>query len=749
MANIPMGVTLKKKGKSVEDMLTILLGVLDDSEKTSLESQKEQLKASRALSYRLEKDISSREAEANSFGLSSEVINKATKDYTKAIEASSAVYAETSVKVAEDLEDLSNSTSVQRKLSDENKKDLKEIVKQTKEDRRNVLDSSPKKRDSNLSKQVKSSADSLTTSLINSSLGMFGAITQPLESLLGFKVSDMIKGGFSKIFSKKDDKEDAGEYIKKRIRPDKSALKQAGVIGASAVFLGDILGRLLGKKGVSAEGSSLVSGLSGGAASAGVSAIAKLGGVAAIAGGILWGVVDSISAVMKSEEWGVSKVSAAIAGFFSGPGEGGLKDAFKGMGKWALIGAGVGMFAGPVGALVGGLIGGALGGILGFIGGEKTAIAFDAIGAWFSKSWVVVKDFFMAIPEKLTEFWDAVKVKVPELWTSFKAGIATMWEGIKGFFMNIHSFFTVTLPAWASEKYNELKISLSNFFTPAFEAVSGFFTSVKTFFTVDLPSWAVESYTKLVNGVKGIFNFAKDGVLGFFTSIKTFFTKDLPLWASEKVSEVKTAISNFFEIPKNIVIGMFDQIGVDLTSPTLVSDVISSVKTSFLSVFDSIKESILGVLSKLNPKNWFKDSDEVIVSKDSNSSPSIESMDEKKWYQFWKSKENVDDALIYKDGKMYKPSSDDHIIATKTAPMLFNKEGQTVNTGFSSTKESSKETTKEVQTIQSSSPTTSVISFDSMVSLLSSILNVLENKDMSPSYTEVSSPRSLNFDILR
>lgn len=154
-----------------------------------------------------------------------------------------------------------------------------------------------------------------------------------------------------------------------------SLLKYGGVMGAAAVYLGEMLGETskVGKE----EGGGLFSNMMGAMGMSSIAnklfpALAKVLPFAAIAGGIIWGVIDATIAVGKADEWGVSGVEAAIGGFIGGTGEG-IANAFKNAGKWALIGAGAGAFSGPVGAIAGGLVGAAIGGIYGFIGGEKIA----------------------------------------------------------------------------------------------------------------------------------------------------------------------------------------------------------------------------------------------------------------------------------------------------------------------------------------------------------------------------------------
>ena len=861
MAKIPAGLT--RNDTPLEEILSTLVDTLGDSEKSEILKYQEELKAARAQVTKLEKDKKARKSAAESLGLSS-ALEPMLKEYEKAIEASSENFRKVSENISKNLGSVLESDTAVEKLSDEQIENLKALVEVSRNaEELKKITSTPKKRDSDLARTVRSSADRLTTALLDSSLGMFSVVTRPIEDLLGFRVTDMIKGGFSKIFKKKEDKEDTGEFLQRRVRPDANSLRRQGIIGAAALFIGNSISGLLGK-GKGKDSSNLLDNLGGSASAGGVtkgvtSALAKAGGIAALAGGIIWGVVDSISAVTKSEEWGTSKVSAGIAGFLAGPGSGGLVDAFKGMGKWALIGAGVGTLVAPVvGTIVGGLIGAAIGGILGWIGGEKVAKAFDAIGDYFKKAWNSIKNFFVEtipnfilsigswlkekylalkdfffvkVPEVAKKIWQAVKevfsniwgffvdtfvsikntvseflfVTIPDkvntAWTAIKTGLLNVfsflingvmfigqeikefftetipalvlsaWEGIKtgvnyivdkvvafgvsikdafvevytsvsnavvGFYQDVINFFTVTLPIWAKEKYNIIVTELKEFFTPAYNAITGFFGNVKEFFVVTLPTWATEKYNEVVTFATGIFDFAKEGVLGFFVSTKNFFMVDIPTFASNAFIKVKEAVSGFFDIPRKAIIGFFDDIGVDITNPTLIKDAITSISESFKMVFDKIKNTITDFLSKINPINWI--SEKIDQIKDPN---------EKSWWQFWKP-DPVNDALIFKDGKMYKPAPDDNIIATKIAPMLLNQNGQVVNTGFNSDSEYVRNSSREIQSVQS--PIRQEFNskaFDSMVSLLSSILDVLKDKEMAPSYTDISVPRSLDFEMLR
>ena len=299
MAKIPAGLT--KRETPLEEILSTLVDKLGDSEKSEVLKYQEELKVARAQVTRLQKEKDAKETAAESFGISSTVLEPMLKEYEKAIEASSENFRKVSENISKNLGSVLGSETAKEKLSDEQIENLKALVEVSRNaDELKKISSTPKKRDSDLARTVKSSADKLTTALLNSSLGMFSVVTRPIEDLLGFRVTDMIKGGFSKIFKKKEDKEDTGEFLQRRVRPDVNSLRRYGIIGAAALFIGNSVTSLLGKnKGK--DSSDLLDNL-GGFASAGgatkgvTSALAKAGGIASIAAGVIWGVVDSISA---------------------------------------------------------------------------------------------------------------------------------------------------------------------------------------------------------------------------------------------------------------------------------------------------------------------------------------------------------------------------------------------------------------------------------------------------------------------
>lgn len=215
--------------------------------------------------------------------------------------------------------------------------------------------------------------------LVDSFAGNLKLLTEPIEALTGFnplkKLSDSLSLKEKQNPTKKDlAKTQAGQAILWQ-ENQKTKGKEKGKEGG---FLGSLLGGLgLGGAGMLAK------------------TLPLAGAIGAIAIGLIWAAVDAIRGVFSAKKWGTSKVSAGIGGALGGLSSG-IEGAFKNMGKWALIGAGIGTLALPgIGTLAGGLIGAAIGGILGFIGGKNLAKAFDFIGNFFNETFInPIKNFF-------------------------------------------------------------------------------------------------------------------------------------------------------------------------------------------------------------------------------------------------------------------------------------------------------------------------------------------------------------------
>jgi hypothetical protein len=175
----------------------------------------------------------------------------------------------------------------------------------------------------------------------------------------------------------------------------------AAILALTAYFTGGTLLKAIATKlggaiaaGFAAMGGkdALMSVLKGsqGAASTGMG---KAVGGAALLAGVALAIKDGMEGAKLSSAWGVSK-SSGVAGAVLGGTSSGMEGAMANMGKWALIGAGIGSVVPGIGTLIGGLIGGAVGAILGWIGGERISKFFDMIGQVFSDAWKGVVQFF-------------------------------------------------------------------------------------------------------------------------------------------------------------------------------------------------------------------------------------------------------------------------------------------------------------------------------------------------------------------
>lgn len=311
-----------------------------------------------------------------------------------------------------------------------------------------------------MAKPVENISDQAIANLI----GPLQLVTQPLEDFFNINLVDSIKEnmktGFSKVssflFKKKDDEspisikdkeeEDrTASFLEQRIQPSKRDLLNAGVLGASAVYLADTFKDALmpGDKSESllGEGANPLDGMSSmvpEAVTKAVPGLLKGIGTASLVGGILWGVFDGILAAGKAEEWGVSKITASVAGFFGGTGEGGdIKKAFANAGKFALTGVGIGTPFGPLGMLAGGLGGAVLGGILGWIGGENIAEFFQGVGEWFKGIFVNVKDWIGENKEDIKAVKESVVGIITPLFGQIIDGVKAVFSGITTRFTNI------------------------------------------------------------------------------------------------------------------------------------------------------------------------------------------------------------------------------------------------------------------------------------------------------------------------
>jgi len=220
--------------------------------------------------------------------------------------------------------------------------------------------------------------------------------------------------------------------------------------------------------------------------------LARLGGAALIAGAIIWMIRDFVKGFRGGG------ITRGLATAFAGKAEGGLMNAVTQMGKWAMLGAGIGLVGGPIGVLGGALIGAAIGGVLGFLGADRVQRGIEAI-----------KDVGVKI-------WNSIFKPIVDLITGLFRGDVGIGEFLVRFAVAIHpinwigKLVGLFIPEWGRIWDN---------------AVQGF-----TNFLVQLPG-------KIISGIQ---NFGST-VLGFGTMII-----GLGISVRDHIAEKVSGVKDFF-----------------------------------------------------------------------------------------------------------------------------------------------------------------------------------------------------------
>ena len=502
-----------------------------------------------------------------------------------------------------------------------------------------------------------------------------------------------------------------------------------GKEGTGFLFLGNLLGR---KKKKEEDDGGLMSTLGGalGLLTGGTLLkpfISKIGGtllkaapIGAIAGGLIWAAIDGIKGFMKSEEWGVSKISGTLGGILGGTGEG-FKNAFANMGKWALIGVGIGSLAGPPGMIAGGLIGAAVGGILGLIGGQKIASGLDRIGNWFKemgpKIGNALWNFFLNIPivKTIIEFTDNIKSIVGDQETTIGEKIGKVVGEMLLFFPRlftntvewITNFLTVTFLGKKGKEGQIVEKSLIAKFSD---------------FVGNIGSMAMKFiFDKVKQGVAFLKSdqfktFISDLWGGLSSSIKNFLENN------EVVQAVKTTIDPILQPLLKVVQPVIDLVVWYFTSMSdLVNDLfnnpedlISNLWNNFKKLFGIIGNVIVdlklwaakfvadilpGGVSGQEVEDWTTKlqekgltNKEILTAIEGQKGMGLGQQME----SFFKNPQvvqdriisdimmkrqptEVNDAIITKTGEVIHTSPDDNIIATKNSPQMTSTNSEVMN----------------------------------------------------------------------
>lgn len=462
-------------------------------------------------------------------------------------------------------------------------------------------------------------------------LGPLNLFIAPLKDFFGGfgAVFKFVGGGVKKLF---------GKFTKKN--PTASDVLKSGAFGVGALYIGSKLEQMFGKtngedkEGIFGKLKNNLLGKLGLGENAGWGGILKGGaskfltmGHGAVAGGlgILGGgtlmAKDAMKGVQMAGqgEWSESKVASSMGGLLGGF-DSGFKGAFKNMGKWALMGFGIGNIICPiVGGIIGGLIGGAIGGILGWIGGEKISKALESVGTFF-------KGVFTKTMEGLKKAWGKTKefAKLAKDKTIMKS------KQVKE---AIGTFISSSTKA-IGEKVGKMKDFASNVWGGLKNLGSEAWSSFKdgTLFTNFIPDLLNKIKDKLFEG----WNMLKESPLGQF-------------------------VQKLFE---NIQSGMEKFFNENPIGKWLDSHIIAPIKNAFGQMgawFSYIgdafsKDGITGALSAMTVG---------MIKKDKSTGLT----DFEAYKQNLLNPTNVDDAIIRTDGSIIKTNPKDTLVALKDVPL--------------------------------------------------------------------------------
>lgn len=498
-------------------------------------------------------------------------------DELKAIVESNKSLQKTFKEVNDTNEDLIKTLDLNSKTIKKDKDYRDKNNKDEKKDRMSFLEDTKKSIQTNL--------ENVQSQLSMAIQTPFSLVTEPLQKLTGLDLG----GIFTSIKS-----DLVGKFKKGKKKPSENDVAETGEQGTGFLYLGEILKKIVGDKesDLGGKASSFLKGLSGmgGAGLAGIISsvlpkIAKVSGVGLIVSSLIWAVIDGVKGFFMSDDWGVSKISGFLGGFFASTGKG-LLNAFKNAGKWAMLGAGIGLVGGPVGVLAGGLIGGAIGGILGFIGGEKLSKGFDTIGKFLVDSFNKIKEGIISfinmplVQEGLSILKDLGKVAIDFITLPFKS----IWNGIKTI---VDKFKTI----WTSEE-DSIGKKIGKTIVQALTAI---------------PQLIIISISNMVNGLKDIgsklfgkgeskegkkakkaivprmVDFVKTLIIGAFEGFKSFISK-IPQMIGGAISSVSNFAKDIiWPIAKDIFSGIAEQAG----------DIVNSIKNN------PIIQTVLGALEKI------------------------------------------------------------------------------------------------------------------------------------------------------
>jgi murein DD-endopeptidase MepM/ murein hydrolase activator NlpD len=212
---------------------------------------------------------------------------------------------------------------------------------------------------------------------------LFGAFgTLLMASIAGFAAGGptgaLAAAGGAAMVATKTGRKGLKWAAKKGFKGAKFAVKnlwqgfKGGVAGKAAGAAGEVSG--------AAGEAATMGGRVAGVVGKGLGAVGRVAGKLALPLTLVMGAWDIVTDMIKG--WKEEGIGGALKQVFGGDKEGGFASAFKGMGKYAVIGAGIGSVVPVLGTITGGLIGSAVGAIVGFLGQERLGKIYDFFKKW-------------------------------------------------------------------------------------------------------------------------------------------------------------------------------------------------------------------------------------------------------------------------------------------------------------------------------------------------------------------------------
>lgn len=509
----------------------------------------------------------------------------------------------------------------------------------------------------------------------NTVLGPISLLTAPFEEFFDTTFYKAFKG-IGEFF---------GKIIKKK-NPNEQDLVRKGEIGF--LYLAHKLDKIFGKKEENVEKGSFLDILKGGIGGIG-NLIGKVFPFASIIAGLGFMIADGFKALTAG--WGTSKVSSFIGGMLGGTSKG-MEGAFKNMGKWALIGAGIGTLAIPipiVGTLIGGLLGAVVGGILGYIGGENLSKGLDKIGAWVK-----------------TNIWD----KFLKPYGDFIFSVAS-----RGF-----KFIGDSTSDLSKVFKGEMSIGkfVINFVSNIFGTIGGLVVDYlhKNPIGKFIDNILVKPIVKFFTGIGDFFGYiGSRGVLGLVEDIGTGkFGSNLKAYSEQKNMERLLKDEAYLNFVKNSGVSTYDTLWTSLTKEQKLA-----FFDRLMSLTDSQQKDIADKYMKGNSEKR----KEIFTSLDLTT---------------------VKDAIIRPDGKIINTDPKDTIIATKNAP-IYEPSYSIKDSLISLPKNKDKLTSTFIEKEEGSSMVFSTSSIENKLDTMIGLLQSIFNKD-----TKINMPpqTSRNLDLI-